>query len=62
MRALTLVILVLALAAPSNARAEDGYDLWLRYAPVTSQAREHYRQRATAIMVPNATPTLAIAG
>ena len=30
-------IVLLALLLPSLARAEDGYDLWLRYRPVEKQ-------------------------
>ena len=31
-----LVLILAALAAPTAARAEDGYALWLRYAPIDS--------------------------
>src|ERR687897_806182 len=32
-------VLVLALAVPASARAETGYDLWLRYPPLGETAR-----------------------
>ena len=47
MRVLAL-ILGLVLIAPA-ARAEDGYDLWLRYRPVEASARPAYAARAAAI-------------
>jgi alpha-glucuronidase len=39
---------LLLLAAP--ARAEDGYDLWLRYRPMEAPAQVQYRPRATVIV------------
>ena len=46
----SIVALILALAAvPAVARAEDGYDLWLRYAPIESaRLRDAYRRRLPA--------------
>src|SRR5256885_16382360 len=39
-------------------RAEAGYDLWLRYAPLTGSAqRSSYRRSATAIVVRDGSPT-----
>src|SRR5262245_49318006 len=53
---------LLALAAillPTRARAEDGYDLWLRYRPVEASAQRLYRTQITEIVVPAASsPTL----
>ena len=47
------------LAAP--AEAEDGYDLWLRYAPVEEQQRAQYGRSATAVLTESETPTLRAA-
>ncbi|HEX4272114.1 MAG TPA: alpha-glucuronidase family glycosyl hydrolase, partial [Rhizomicrobium sp.] len=43
------------------ARAEDGYDLWLRYRPVEQNYLVQYRPLAAAIVVQGASPTLAVA-
>ncbi|ATC25720.1 alpha-glucuronidase [Caulobacter vibrioides] len=59
MRFLALV-LGLLLLAPA-ARAEDGYDLWLRYKPVAESARVAYAARAAAIAPVAETPTLTVA-
>ena len=41
---------------------EDGYELWLRYAPVADEARrEEYRQATAALVVPDSSPTLSAA-
>ena len=49
--------LVLAVAAP--ARAEDGYDLWLRYRPVADSARaREYRSALTHLVLQGDSPTL----
>jgi alpha-glucuronidase len=46
--------LLLALAcAAAPARAEDGYDLWLRYRLVESPWREHYRLAARDLIAAN---------
>src|SRR5258708_33096113 len=47
---------LLLLAAP--ARAEDGYDLWLRYRPMEASALAGYRPLATAIVSEGASPSL----
>jgi alpha-glucuronidase len=58
----TIGCLALALAAAHPARAETGYDLWLRYAPVTDDAaRADYRKAATAIVAQDRGPTATIA-
>ena len=49
---LMAALLFLAFAAP--ARAEDGYDLWLRYRPVETNARQVYRTQITQIVAPTA--------
>ena len=49
---------VTALALGPGLRAETGYDLWLRYAPLPDATqRAAYRQSATAIVVPPRSPT-----
>ncbi|WP_104022966.1 alpha-glucuronidase family glycosyl hydrolase [Gemmatirosa kalamazoonensis] len=59
-RALITLWLVLSAAAP--ARAEDGYDLWLRYRPVTDAARlAEYRAAVTQLVVDGDSPTLRAA-
>jgi len=50
---------LLLLAAP--ARAEDGYDLWLRYRPVEAAAQTQYRPLATAIVSEGNSPSLEAA-
>src|SRR3954463_6525526 len=52
--AASAVLLLIAAAA----RAETGYDLWLRYVPVTDAARrDAYRSLVSAIVLPARTPT-----
>ena len=51
-------IVLLALLLPSLARAEDGYDLWLRYLPIEKPYLAAYRADATALEPGAATPTL----
>lgn len=43
-----IAAVLLLLAVP--ARAEDGYDLWLRYRPMEAVALAQYRPGATAIV------------
>src|SRR5579863_7099695 len=50
------LLLLLLLAVP--ARAEDGYDLWLRYRPMEAAALAQYRPLATAVVSEGASPTL----
>jgi alpha-glucuronidase len=50
------VAILLLLALP--ARAEDGYDLWLRYRPMEASAQAQYRPLATAIVSQGASPSL----
>ena len=47
---------LLLLAIP--ARAEDGYDLWLRYRPMEAAAQARYRPLATAIVSQGSSPSL----
>lgn len=53
-------LLGLALFA-SSAKAEDGYDLWLRYRPVEQPARSRYTPLAKRIVADCSTPTLGVA-
>ncbi|HUG72450.1 MAG TPA: alpha-glucuronidase family glycosyl hydrolase [Steroidobacteraceae bacterium] len=55
-----ILLLVMTLAA-APARAEDGYDLWLRYAALTPAQAQPYRARATQLVVAATTPTLTAA-
>ena len=50
---------LLLLAAP--ARAEDGYDLWLRYRPMETGALAQYRPLASVIVSEGASPSLEAA-
>jgi len=43
--------LVLAASLAPAARAEDGYELWLRYRPLPAEQRERFAASATAIVV-----------
>ncbi|MBW8812261.1 MAG: alpha-glucuronidase [Caulobacterales bacterium] len=52
---------LLAALAPAAARAEDGYDLWLRYRPVEALARPAYQAHATELVVAGDSPTLRAA-
>ena len=59
-------LLILAMGfvlACSTARAEDGYDLWLRYKPVEASAKAAYAARAAAIAPAGSpeSPTLKVA-
>jgi alpha-glucuronidase len=54
-------LLGIALPVPP-ARAEDGYDLWLRYRPLAAEQRERLAALATTIVVPaRASPTVSAA-
>jgi len=52
-RAALALAVASALAAPSG--AEDGYDLWLRHAPL--DAGHPLRERAVSVVAPSETPT-----
>ncbi len=56
-----LIFGVLILATISGARAEDGYELWLRYHPVESEWRAQYRPLASRIFIAGTSPTMAAA-
>jgi alpha-glucuronidase len=56
------VAILLAIAVPSRARAEDGYDLWLRYRLVADAARlAEYRAAIRQVVVEGDSPTLSAA-
>ncbi len=57
--ALVVLMLVAALCA-TQACAEDGYDLWLRYRPLASAQAQTYRNQASQLIVPAATPTQTV--
>jgi len=61
MRTASLLLAMLILSLPSIARAEDGYDLWLRYRPVEQASRDLYVGHATAIVEDSNRPTLRAA-
>lgn len=46
-------LLLLAGIMPTAVLAEDGYDLWLRYHPVTATEREELMERASALVSPD---------
>jgi alpha-glucuronidase len=50
--------LTAALLRAAPARAEDGYDLWLRYRPVEAPALARYRAAASELVVGRSSPTL----
>jgi alpha-glucuronidase len=53
------VAILLAVATPLAARAEDGYDLWLRYRLVADAARlAEYRRALGCLVVDGDSPTL----
>jgi alpha-glucuronidase len=54
--AVLLLLAVPALTMP--VRAEDGYDLWLRYRPLEASAQTRYRPLATGIVSEGASPSL----
>src|SRR5436190_12622194 len=57
-----LAAALIALAAAPGLRAETGYDLWLRDAPVADAgARRAYQRAATAIVAAERGPTIQIA-
>jgi alpha-glucuronidase len=55
---LAMLALLLAVACVRPARAEDGYELWLRYRPITAVQAQGYRPYATQLIAGRSTPTL----
>ena len=51
------LLLLVALMCTGMARAEDGYDLWLRYHPLASAQADTYRQQASQLVAGASTPT-----
>jgi alpha-glucuronidase len=52
------LLVALSLAYAPAARAETGYDLWLRYRPIEEAAvREQYRKTVSNLVLPQASPT-----
>jgi len=51
------VAVLLAVFWIQPARAEDGYDLWLRYAPLKPESAQTYRRFASQLVVASSTPT-----
>ncbi len=60
-RFLGFLLLLLSLALPAVARAETGYDLWLRYQPLEHRQREVAGQTVQYLVVQGSSPTLAAA-
>jgi alpha-glucuronidase len=56
-----LWLLLIGLLVPAAARAEDGYDLWLRYPPIEAEWQQRYRPHATHILVEGRSHTLELA-
>lgn len=57
-RFLGFILLLLSVTLPAMARAETGYDLWLRYRPLPAEAQAAYRPRVAAIAFEESTPTI----
>lgn len=57
----SLVALLLLFCLTSVARAEDGYDLWLRYRPVEKAWLGKYRAETTALVTAGSSPTIVTA-
>ncbi|MET0533735.1 MAG: alpha-glucuronidase family glycosyl hydrolase [Steroidobacter sp.] len=49
------------LIASQPAFAEDGYDLWLRYCPLSAEQRALYAPAAAQLVMPTSSPTLVAA-
>lgn len=56
--AVTLLALSVLVVIATPARAEDGYDLWLRYRPIENSQREAYVRQAQSIVETRSSPTL----
>ncbi|MDY6944868.1 MAG: alpha-glucuronidase family glycosyl hydrolase [Pseudomonadota bacterium] len=56
-----LSVCALCALVMQSAAAEDGYDLWLRYRPVTAEQRAVYAPATAQLVMPAASPTLAAA-
>ena len=61
MRHFLLAFVLTFALAPTPARAEDGYDLWLRYAPIDNVSlRDAYRRAIAGVIVKQSPATAAI--
>ena len=61
MRHFLLAFVLTFALAPTPARAEDGYDLWLRYAPIDNVSlRDAYRRAIAGVIVEQSPATAAI--
>ena len=60
-RFVLIIAAAAAMALAPAARAEDGYDLWLRYQPVEASAAGPYRAVARELVIQGGSPTLAVA-
>lgn len=60
-RLLALIAALAALALPCAAQAEDGYQLWLRYAPLEGEALARVRALRLVVQA-DPEPTVALAG
>ena len=61
MRRFVLIFLLTGMLVPTAARAEDGYDLWLRYAPIENiSLRDAYRQTIAGVIVQQSPATAAV--
>ena len=59
--ALTALAVLAGVGGAAAARAEDGYDLWLRYPAPTGERLQEYRAAATQLVAPDASATLRVA-
>jgi len=55
------LVSIALLGLGTAARAEDGYDLWMRYRPLALPARAVAADHATAIVAPGTSPTILAA-
>lgn len=57
-RFLAFLLLLVSMMLPAGARAETGYDLWLRYQPVEREWRQRYGAAAAYAVAPGRGPTI----
>ncbi len=57
----TVCVCAVLLSLAGTVRAEDGYELWLRYHPVEAGYLEGYRSHASVLIAPGSSPTLDVA-
>jgi alpha-glucuronidase len=61
-REIRIAAVAIALLSASLARSEDGYELWLRYRPISNAIlRASYRDAITSLAFPGSSPTLTAA-